>query len=49
MGLKHAEALECTVSGAEYDPEQVIYTCSEETGINDILEVTYDHDRIIGL
>ncbi len=46
MGLKHVEALECTICGAEYDPEQIIYTCPEEPGVSGILEVTYDYEYV---
>jgi threonine synthase len=46
MTLDHVETLECTICGAEYDPDQVIYTCPEHEGVAGILEVIYDYDRI---
>jgi len=45
--MNHVETLECTLCGAEYDPDQVIYTCSEHSGVRGILEVTYDYDRVL--
>jgi threonine synthase len=46
MSLDHVTHLECTLCGAEYDPNQVIYTCPEHEGVKGILEVTYDYDAI---
>ena len=39
MALAHVTTLECTLCGAEYDPEQIIYTCPEHDGVAGILEV----------
>lgn len=44
--MDHVTTLECTVCGAEYDPEQIIYTCPEHEGVAGILEVNYDYDII---
>lgn len=44
--MDHVTTLECTICGAEYDPEQVIYTCPEHDGVAGILEVKYDYDVI---
>ncbi|WP_318570724.1 threonine synthase [Salinigranum marinum] len=46
MVMDHVTTLECTICGAEYDPEQVIYTCPEHEGVAGILEVKYDYDVI---
>lgn len=46
MTMDHVITLECTLCGAEYDPEQVIYTCPEHEGVSGILEVKYDYDVI---
>ena len=46
MALATVTTLECTLCGAEYDPEQVIYTCPEHDGVEGILEVKYDYDEI---
>lgn len=45
--MDHVETLECTLCGAEYDPDQVIYTCPEHPGVKGILEVKYDYDRVL--
>lgn len=44
--MPHVRTLECTLCGAEYDPEQVVYTCPEHEGLAGILEVVYDYDTI---
>lgn len=46
MTMEHVTHLECTICGEEYDPDQIIYTCPEEEGVNGILEVTYDYEAI---
>lgn len=46
MTMDHVTTLECTLCGAEYDPDQVIYTCPEHDGVEGILEVKYDYDVI---
>lgn len=46
MTMDHVTTLECTLCGAEYDPDQVIYTCPEHPGVEGILEVKYDYDVI---
>ncbi|WP_380678719.1 threonine synthase [Salinigranum sp. GCM10025319] len=46
MVMDHVTTLECTICGAEYDPDQVIYTCPEHEGVAGILEVMYDYDVI---
>jgi threonine synthase len=46
MGMTQVATLECTLCGAEYDPNQIIYTCPEHEGVKGILEVTYDYDAI---
>ncbi|PSQ33593.1 threonine synthase [Halobacteriales archaeon SW_10_68_16] len=46
MAMDHVTTLECTLCGAEYDPDQIIYTCDEHEGTKGILEVTYDYDVI---
>jgi threonine synthase len=46
MALDHVETLECTLCGATYDPERVVYTCPNHEGVAGILEVTYDYDVI---
>jgi threonine synthase len=45
--MDHVTTLECTLCGATYDPDQVIYTCSEHEGVKGILEVKYDYDRVL--
>ena len=44
--MPHVRTLECTLCGAEYDPEQVVYTCPEHEGVAGILEVVYDYDEV---
>ncbi len=46
MSMPHVRTLECTLCGAEYDPEQVVYTCPEHEGVAGILEVMYDYDEV---
>ena len=46
MGMTQVTTLECTLCGAEYDPNQIIYTCPEHEGVKGILEVRYDYDAI---
>lgn len=46
MAMEHVSALECTICGATYDPEEIIYTCPDHEGVEGILEVTYDYDVI---
>lgn len=46
MPMSHVTALECTLCGATYDPEQVIYTCPAHDGVNGILDVQYDYDVV---
>ena len=46
MALDNVETLECTLCGATYDPQQVIYTCPNHEGVAGILEVKYDYDTI---
>lgn len=46
MAMNHVTALECTICGKEYDPDQIIYTCSEHEDVKGILEVKYDYDII---
>jgi threonine synthase len=46
MPMKHVVALECTLCGAEYDPQQIIYTCPEHDGVKGILDVKYDYDVV---
>lgn len=46
MTMEHVTTLECTICGAEYDPDQIIYTCQEHDGVKGILEVKYDYDII---
>jgi threonine synthase len=46
MTMDHVVVLECTLCGAEYDPDQVVYTCPEHEGVRGILEVTYDYDVV---
>ncbi|WP_066413975.1 threonine synthase [Halorubrum aethiopicum] len=45
--MDHVETLECTLCGAEYDPDQVIYTCPNHPGVKGILDVTYDYDAVV--
>lgn len=44
--MDHVTCLECTRCGAEYDSEQMRYTCPEHEGYTGILEVKYDYDLI---
>ena len=44
--MPHVRTLECTLCGAEYDPERVVYTCPEHEGLAGILEVVYDYDVV---
>jgi len=46
MAMEHVTTLECTLCGAEHDPEQVIYTCDNHEGVQGILEVKYDYDVV---
>lgn len=46
MALDHVETLECTLCGATYDRDKLIYTCPEHDGVAGILEVVYDYDVI---
>ena len=46
MAMEHVTTLECTICGAEYDPNQIIYTCPEHDDVSGILEVNYDYDVI---
>jgi threonine synthase len=46
MAMDHVTTLECTICGKEYDPDQIIYTCTEHEGVKGILEVKYDYDVI---
>lgn len=46
MAMDHVTTLECTICGEEYDPDQIIYTCSNHEGVKGILEVKYDYDVI---
>jgi threonine synthase len=46
MSMPHVRTLACTLCGAEYDPEQVVYTCPEHDGLAGILEVVYDYDVV---
>jgi threonine synthase len=46
MAMDHVTTLECVLCGATYDPDQVIYTCSEHEGVRGILEVKYDYDVV---
>ncbi len=46
MAMEHVTTLSCTLCGAEYDPEEIIYTCPEHEGVAGILEVEYDYDVI---
>jgi len=43
--MKHVRALKCLLCGAEFQPQEVDYTCST-CGEGGILEVLYDYDRI---
>lgn len=45
--MEHVTGLECTLCGETYDADQVIYTCPTHDGVEGILEVTYDYDRIV--
>ena len=46
MAMEHVTTLECTICGAEYDPDQIIYTCPEHEGVKGILDVKYDYDVV---
>jgi threonine synthase len=46
MGMDHVTSLRCTLCGDRYDPESVVYTCSNHEGVTGILEVEYDYDRV---
>ena len=45
--MDHVDSLECVLCGAEYDPNQLRYTCPNHPGVTGILEVTYDYDIIV--
>ena len=45
--MDHVTTLACTLCGETYDPEQVIYTCPNHTGVKGILEVEYDYDAVL--
>ncbi len=47
MELPHVTALECTLCGASYDPEQLLYTCPEHEGVRGILELRYDYGEVL--
>lgn len=44
--MEHVDTLECTLCGAEYAADRVIYTCPNHDGVSGILEVTYDYDVV---
>ena len=44
--MPHVRTLACTLCGAEYDPEQIVYACPEHDGLAGILEVVYDYDAV---
>ena len=44
--MRHVQALECTLCGETYDPDRIVYTCSNHPGVKGILEVRYDYDVI---
>jgi threonine synthase len=44
--MEHVSTLECTLCGETYDPNQIIYTCSNHAGVKGILEVQYDYDVV---
>ena len=44
--MDHVEALSCTLCGETYDPDQLIYTCPNHEGVNGILDVEYEYDRV---
>ena len=44
--MRHVRALECTLCGETYDPDRIVYTCSNHPGVEGILEVQYDYDVI---
>jgi threonine synthase len=46
MAMGNVTTLACTLCRAEYDPEQVIYTCPKHEGVKGILEVEYDYDVV---
>ena len=46
MAMDHVEALECTICGAQYEPERELYTCPNHEGVRGILEVVYDYEAI---
>lgn len=45
--MDHVTSLECTLCGESYEPDQVIYTCSNHAGPRGILEVEYDYDLVL--
>lgn len=45
--MDHVTTLRCTLCGETYDPDQVIYTCSNHEDSTGILEVEYDYDVIV--
>jgi threonine synthase len=47
MSMEHVTALRCTLCDETYDPVQVIYTCPAHEGVQGILEVEYDYDRVL--
>ncbi|MFB1066137.1 threonine synthase [Natrinema sp. H-ect4] len=44
--MEHVRTLECTLCGETYDPEQLVYTCSNHPSVQGILEVQYDYDVV---
>jgi threonine synthase len=47
MAMEHVTELECTICGATYDADQIMYTCPEhDEFVKGILEVKYDYDVI---
>ncbi|WP_266083280.1 threonine synthase [Haladaptatus caseinilyticus] len=44
--MDHVTTVECTLCGEQYDPSEVVYTCSNHAGVKGILEVQYDYDII---
>lgn len=48
MVMDTVAALECTVCGERYDPEEIRYTCPKHEGILEgILDVKYDYDEVL--
>ena len=45
--MDHVTTLRCTLCGETYDPDQVIYTCTNHDGVKGILEVEYDYDLVL--